>query len=225
MRACHTCTNAYMCARKRHEFPFACVCAHARFLQACTYSTRKEVHIYTHTQIEKAQKNYLAQIITRNFILHTHTYIQRHIFAHTESSRKMLAEIMSLRHYKSSNREIQELAHGFESHASVSHKFKNDVNSDVAGSRAQRAHSDKESEAAALRLEAGRKTRDEMMRSVQRQVCVYARMRVITFSHCVHILTLCVESRVCTGRYIAAYIHTYIHTPTQIHTYTRRWVT
>ncbi len=76
---------------------------------------------------------------------------------------------MSLRHYKSSNREIQELAHGFESHASVSSRFKSDVNSAVAGSLAQQAYTNKQSEAAALRLEAGRKTRDEMMRSVERQ--------------------------------------------------------
>lgn len=39
-----------------------------------------------------------------------------------ESSKKMLAEIMSLRHYKKSNNEIQELSNGFESHSSVSHR-------------------------------------------------------------------------------------------------------
>lgn len=48
-------------------------------------------------------------------------------------------------------------------------RFKSDVSKDVAGSRQRQALDQKQREAAALRLEAGRKTRDEMMKKVENE--------------------------------------------------------
>uniref|UniRef100_A0A7S4P0M3 Uncharacterized protein n=1 Tax=Guillardia theta TaxID=55529 RepID=A0A7S4P0M3_GUITH len=82
-----------------------------------------------------------------------------------QSSKKMLAEIMSFRHYKQSNNEINELANGFESHSSLSHRLRSSIN--MRKARMARAHlsEKKRHEASALRLEAGRLSRRRMLRS------------------------------------------------------------
>eukprot|EP00960_Hanusia_phi_P030362 748545-Hanusia_phi.AAC.4 len=82
-----------------------------------------------------------------------------------QSSKKMLAEIMSFRHYKQSNNEINELANGFESHSSLSHRVRSSINRRKA--RLAQAHltAKKHHEASALRLEAGRLSRKRMLRS------------------------------------------------------------
>jgi hypothetical protein len=87
-----------------------------------------------------------------------------------ESSKKMLAEIMSLRHYKKSNSEINDIANGFEAHSSISHRFKKPIDAHVAAANAEKERVKKAKAAAALRLEAGRVTMKEMKRSISSDV-------------------------------------------------------
>jgi hypothetical protein len=83
-----------------------------------------------------------------------------------ESSKKMLAEIMSLRHYKQSNNEINDIANGFESHSSISHRFKHHIDKDKAATHAKNEQIKKAKAAAALRLEAGRVSMAQMKHSI-----------------------------------------------------------
>lgn len=87
-----------------------------------------------------------------------------------ESSKKMLAEIMSLRHYKKSNSEINDIANGFETHSSISHRFKQPIDAHVAAANADKERLKKAKAAAALRLEAGRVTMKQMKRSISSDV-------------------------------------------------------
>mmetsp|Transcript_72078 Transcript_72078/g.192649 ORF Transcript_72078/g.192649 Transcript_72078/m.192649 type:complete len:454 (+) Transcript_72078:21-1382(+) len=87
-----------------------------------------------------------------------------------ESSKKMLAEIMSFRHYKQNNNEINNIANGFESHSSISHRFKSSIDKDVDAKRARKESIKKAKAAAALRLEAGRLSKNEMKKTISRQV-------------------------------------------------------
>ena len=87
-----------------------------------------------------------------------------------ESSKKMLAEIMSLRHYKKSNSEINDIANGFETHSSISHRFKHPIDEHLAAANEKKLRAKKAKEAAALRLEAGRVTMKQMKRSISSDV-------------------------------------------------------
>jgi len=84
-----------------------------------------------------------------------------------KSSKDMLAEIMSLRHYKKNNQEIKNIANGFETHSSFSHRVQKSINKDEAQSRKQTDQANRRSEASALRLEAGRVSRDQMMHQAE----------------------------------------------------------
>jgi len=48
-----------------------------------------------------------------------------------KSSKDMLAEIMSLRHYKSADKQISEMQNGFESHGSMSHRVIRSLHADA----------------------------------------------------------------------------------------------
>eukprot|EP00286_Rhodomonas_abbreviata_P020844 CAMPEP_0181296456 /NCGR_PEP_ID=MMETSP1101-20121128/4714_1 /TAXON_ID=46948 /ORGANISM="Rhodomonas abbreviata, Strain Caron Lab Isolate" /LENGTH=437 /DNA_ID=CAMNT_0023401323 /DNA_START=100 /DNA_END=1410 /DNA_ORIENTATION=+ len=85
-----------------------------------------------------------------------------------KSSKDMLAEIMSLRHYHKSNQEIKNIANGFETHSSFSHKVQSSIDQDEQRSREQKERGDRKSAAAALRLEAGRVSRKQMMQATER---------------------------------------------------------
>jgi len=87
-----------------------------------------------------------------------------------ESSKKMLAEIMSLRHYKQSNNEINDIANGFEAHSSISHRFKHHIDKDEAATHAKNEEMKKAKAAAALRLEAGRVSMAQMKHSISADV-------------------------------------------------------
>ncbi len=87
-----------------------------------------------------------------------------------ESSKKMLAEIMSLRHYKQSNNEINDIANGFEAHSSISHRFKHHIDKDEAATHAKKEQIKKAKAAAALRLEAGRVSMVQMKHSISADV-------------------------------------------------------
>jgi len=80
------------------------------------------------------------------------------------SSKDELAEIMSLRHYKKADKQISEMQHGFEAHSSMSHRVIQSVGASKEA-RAQERHdaANKRQEASALRLEAGRYSRDQML--------------------------------------------------------------
>lgn len=85
-----------------------------------------------------------------------------------KSSKDMLAEIMSLRHYKSANKQISEMQDGFEAHSSMSHRVMKSIGSSEAQSRRKAAA--KRQEASALRLEAGRYSRSAMLRRTEHKI-------------------------------------------------------
>jgi hypothetical protein len=85
-----------------------------------------------------------------------------------KSSKDMLAEIMSLRHYKSANKQISEMQHGFEAHSSMSHRVMKSIGSSEAQSK-QKAEAKRQA-ASALRLEAGRYSRNAMLRRTEHTV-------------------------------------------------------
>lgn len=62
--------------------------------------------------------------------------------------------------------EIKNIANGFETHSSFSHRVQKSINKDEAQSRKQTDQANRRSEASALRLEAGRVSRDQMMHQV-----------------------------------------------------------
>ena len=68
------------------------------------------------------------------------------------SSKDMLAEIMSLRHYKKANKQITEMQHGFEAHSSMSHRVIKSVHASKEARTLQRHYAaDKRQEAHILR--------------------------------------------------------------------------
>ena len=71
---------------------------------------------------------------------------------------------MSLRHCKKADKQISEMQHGFEAHSSMSHRVIQSVGASKEA-RAQERHdaANKRQEASALRLEAGRYSRDQML--------------------------------------------------------------
>jgi hypothetical protein len=86
------------------------------------------------------------------------------------SSKDMLAEIMSLRHYKKSDKEISEMQHGFEAHSSMSKRIMRSMDATKAKSLQEQTSADQRQEASALRLEAGRFSRSEMLQRTEERI-------------------------------------------------------
>ena len=86
------------------------------------------------------------------------------------SSKDMLAEIMSLRHYKKADKQISEMQHGFESHSSMSRRVMKSMDADEKRTQAKRSAKRQKLEASALRLEAGRVSRNAMLRQTERRI-------------------------------------------------------
>ena len=72
--------------------------------------------------------------------------------------------------YKKSNSEINDIANGFETHSSISHRFKHPIDEHLAAANEKKLRAKKAKEAAALRLEAGRVTMKQMKRSISSDV-------------------------------------------------------
>ena len=77
---------------------------------------------------------------------------------------------MSLRHCKKADKQISEMQHGFEAHSSMSHRVLKQDLASKAKSEQQQTATRKQQEASALRLEAGRISRNSMLRKTEKRI-------------------------------------------------------